>query len=501
MYGSASSRGRLIEPRKELYGDASSVPAPNNFSYPYDFVPYGGPRSPTEAENSPLTTGSSFDGKRLSSKSWYKNLTHNSSGLDGPNSPGVPYGSPFLSSGDLSYASSSPSMSPLARDLDNFSFEADEAPLEKPSIFRPRSFSATEATVAPSDTWHDPSVRPRSASYSIAPSTTGVFDDEPFGFTSELDEIDLDDGFLSETGSYFGERGLTSFSNDGFLTSQSASPVPPSVSTTESNSSTLFAPVNNLLTAPDIMHPKPRHPNPRHPVALSLDTNLNPRTKAGGHYRSRSDSSCLSADSPVDRRNNGLIHRSTLSSHESRRHSPYPSPYSSPASASSELSSLSSQEFAALGITDPPYSGTQGLHRRSTLSAAARSPTLSADSAQLHRFSSDPSSTRYGPQKRRKVKPNSSPGSSTFVISDDDSSATPDAISRVVSPSESVLSDLPSPDNYKPIVASQKIVQASNSRRTREARFRCEYEGCPSTFTAKHNLRSACSLLHPLTIY
>lgn len=425
---------------------------------------------------------------------------HDSSALDGPNSPGVPYGSPFLSSGDPSYAGSSPSLSPITRDLDNFSFEADEAPPEKPSIFRPRSFSATEATVAPSDTWSDPWVRPRSASYSISSSATGVFDDEHLGFTLELDEIDLDDGFPSETGSYFGERGLTSFSNDGFLTSQSASPVPPSVSTTESNSSTLFAPADSLLTATDIMHPKPRHPNPRQPVALALDTDLNTRTKAGGHYRSRSDSSCLSADSPVDRRNNGLIHRSTLSSHESRRHSPYPSPYSSPASASSELSPLYSQEFAALGINDPSSSGSQALHRRSTLSAA-RSPTLSADSAQLHRFSSDPSSTRYGPQKRRKVKPNSSPGSSTFDISGGSSSTTPDAISRVVSPSESVLSDLPSPDNYKPIVASHRIVQASNSRRTREARFRCEYEGCPSTFTAKHNLRSACSLFYSLTIY
>ncbi|KAJ7707309.1 hypothetical protein B0H17DRAFT_879735, partial [Mycena rosella] len=41
---------------------------------------------------------------------------------------------------------------------------------------------------------------------------------------------------------------------------------------------------------------------------------------------------------------------------------------------------------------------------------------------------------------------------------------------------------------FKPHVASKKIRQASDARRTNAASFSCPLEGCPSTFTARHNL-------------
>jgi hypothetical protein len=439
--------------------------------------------------------------------------------FDGPLSPSFPYGSPHYSSGDLSHTNSSPSLSPLTRDLGNVFLDSEEALPENPtpSIFRNRSLSATEATVAPSDTWRDPGLRPRSASYSTS-VTAGARADQvsmerqgddltqlsSIGYTLELDPIELDDDFDTDGSSSYGEWGLTSFPNSSFLTSRGGSPAPPSEPIAEPDMSTLFAPVDDQhANITDIIHPKPRRPAPKQPVVLSLDTDMSSLTSVNkqSHYRHRSDStSLLSAESPADSRHRRFTHRSTLSSPDSRRHSPYPSTHSSPVSASSE-SQLSpympNQEFAALGLTDPssPLVG-HGLHRRNTTSTT-RSPTLKVEGVQLQRASSDPSSRRYGHSTRRNVNPRSSSSTSSPLGLDDPSPMMTSDGAYNASPSEeSILSDaelismVPS-DNYKPIVASERIVQASNLRRTREARFKCEHEDCTSTFTAKHNLRSA----------
>ncbi|KAF9466508.1 hypothetical protein BDZ94DRAFT_172866 [Collybia nuda] len=482
---SDSSEFGLYRPDTDLYMDMSSVPAlNNNFPYPFEYVPQGAPRSPTDVD-SPFTAEGSFDA------------------LDGFNSPGVTFNSPYLSSGDISFTNSSPSMSPLTRDLGNVFLEVEDAPLERPSIFRIRSQSVTEATVAPSDTWRDPCGRPRSASYSSpAPSTSRTGGDQIVESSSELDAIDLNDDFNPEGGYPYGEGGLTSFPNSGFLTSRNPSPALPSIPTGELNSSTLFAPADDFPTTTDIAHPMPRHPSPRQPVALSLNTDLSSHVPASGryHYRNRSDSYCLSADSPTDRRGNGLTHRSSLSSPESRRHSPYPSIHSSPASVTSE--SQLSPYLSNLDITELSPSTGSSPHRRSTLSVT-RSPTLKVDNT-LQRVSSDPSSTRYGLQRRRNGNPRPSPGPSYMISSDSSIAAmTVDTGSRITPFNGSYLSDVdsvsaPTTDKYKPVVASQRIVQASNLRRTREARFICEYEGCLSTFTAKHNLRSTCNIIYHL---
>jgi len=49
----------------------------------------------------------------------------------------------------------------------------------------------------------------------------------------------------------------------------------------------------------------------------------------------------------------------------------------------------------------------------------------------------------------------------------------------------------------KPKVASDAIVTASKSRRTKEARFLCPIPSCIATFTANHNLKSTLSLFTP----
>jgi len=49
----------------------------------------------------------------------------------------------------------------------------------------------------------------------------------------------------------------------------------------------------------------------------------------------------------------------------------------------------------------------------------------------------------------------------------------------------------------KPKVASDAIVTASKSRRTKEARFSCPIPNCIATFTANHNLKSTLSLFTP----
>jgi len=59
-----------------------------------------------------------------------------------------------------------------------------------------------------------------------------------------------------------------------------------------------------------------------------------------------------------------------------------------------------------------------------------------------------------------------------------------------LSPSSSVTAvSSASSSSHKDVVGSQKMIEASNRRRKKEWKFKCDFLNCGRTFTAKHNLQ------------
>jgi hypothetical protein len=324
------------------------------------------------------------------------------------------------------------------------------------STLRSRSHSVTEGTVAPSDTWRDPDTTtcPTSGSLS-APSTNP-------SSTSPLPHIvptDFSQYFNGGNGSFPSNNEI----NYSYPTYQGGDvPIYPDQIGHQYDAGVVTQSGSNEYLQPhspvDVVSP-----------SLTLQTDGLDTRNRPSHGRCRSDSySHLSPTSPVERRR----------APASIRHSPYPS------------SAPSSPNHIGFPPASLPVVGSS-LQRR--LSSPAR-PAASLDA---RRPVDDVLPTQYGSPIRR-VR-SSSQASFSNGSSRGDTLVQPSQLMLEMLPHPPVhlanehmpspaLSSSPSSPSFKDVVASDKIVQASNLRRRREAKHQCEH--CGQTFTAKHNLQN-----------
>jgi hypothetical protein len=323
------------------------------------------------------------------------------------------------------------------------------------STLRSRSHSVTERTVAPSDTWRDPDTTayPTSGPLS-APSTNP-------SSTSPLPQTNLSEYFSVPNG---GNGSFPSTNEINFYPAFQGGNVPiyPDQIEHQYDSGVVTQSGPNEYLQPhspvDIVNP-----------SLTLQTDSLDTRNRPSHSRCRSDSySHLSPTSPVDRRR----------APASNRHSPYPS------------SAPSSPNHVGFLPGSLPVEGSP-LQRR--VSSPAR-PAISLDAT---RAVDDVLTNQYSSTIRR-VRSSSQASFSNASSRGDTLVQTSRLVLEMPQHpsvhlanehmSSPALSGSPSSPSFKGVVASDKIVQASNLRRRREAKHQCEH--CGQTFTAKHNLQN-----------
>ncbi|KAJ3863081.1 hypothetical protein EV359DRAFT_82713 [Lentinula novae-zelandiae] len=130
------------------------------------------------------------------------------------------------------------------------------------------------------------------------------------------------------------------------------------------------------------------------------------------------------------------------------------------------------------------YAGSRSPSGSRSASPLPESSSNASDS--LHRAVSDP----IGQNRRRRAPtvPRKYPGLLKPAKEVDEAGPSyPDSSMMINVPIEGVHS-APAPAEFKTVVGSSKIVEASKARRKNEAKFKCEI--CHHRFTAKHNLQN-----------
>ncbi|GAW09709.1 C2H2 type zinc finger domain-containing protein [Lentinula edodes] len=175
-------------------------------------------------------------------------------------------------------------------------------------------------------------------------------------------------------------------------------------------------------------------------------------------------------------------------------------PFFSPGISSSSGSSQLSLPITIQGHDSEPelipvqYSG--GVARRHSF-AGSRSPSGSRSASPLPESSSNASDSLHraisdpiGQNRRRRAPtvPRKYPGLLKPAKEVDEAGPSyPDSSMMINVPIEGVHS-APAPAEFKTVVGSNKIVEASKARRKNEAKFKCDI--CNHRFTAKHNLQN-----------
>ncbi|KAJ3762760.1 hypothetical protein EV360DRAFT_66789 [Lentinula raphanica] len=278
-------------------------------------------------------------------------------------------------------------------------------------------------------------------------------------------------------------RGRKRFSPTGDLSSRhsshsrDASPVSPYAQLDFPNPAAYlnFGPTVNTLNSSDPSSLLPSASSPQSEFLSPTSTSSNSPQSPSGHFDlfSPTTSSPQSLSGPVDT-------------------------FLSPGISSSSSSSRSSLPITIQGNESEPelipvqYSG--GVARRHSF-AGNRSPSGSrsgsplpenSTGASVHRAISDP----IGQNRRRRAPnvPRKYPGLLKPAKEVDEAGPSrPDSSIMMNVAIEGVHSAPPAAE-FKTVVGSDKIVQASVARRKNEAKFKCEL--CDHRFTAKHNLQS-----------
>ncbi|KAJ7472769.1 hypothetical protein FB451DRAFT_1175481 [Mycena latifolia] len=406
----------------------------------------------------------------------------------------------------------SPSLSPLTSAFDGFALDesypsVDQSVLASgPPIQRLRSSSHSVQSASPADIWTDGVGRGRSASFS-APTTDNQF---------YRNDLSAPQGNFPQYGySDNGEVQISVANVDSFPNSLGTGMSWGSTPTNlDGRCNGAPASDNGSPTAPGNLVTGWRYPSAERPSADSHSDRPPPspshltvpavglvRRGACASRRSRSQSDLSSLMPDEVGRGRGQ-HRSAQSmqqhsrsvSNGSRAASPHgPVQFSAvqtPASYSPRAPSSPAFEDADLG-DDDARGVTIGRRRTFTAIRGPDEQLLSAPTPSLTRASSAPSkgrrskampspaTTGLGVFKAERTETSSflsSPGS--------DGSSSPGGLQqefRVSQPPDASSS-------FKPNVASKKIRQASDARRTNAAPFQCPLPSCPSTFTARHNL-------------
>lgn len=141
---------------------------------------------------------------------------------------------------------------------------------------------------------------------------------------------------------------------------------------------------------------------------------------------------------------------------------------------------------------DNGVSDGSSLDRRHSYREQGSEPFLD-EGSDLARAVSDPSFGRVGRRRKAPQAPSPIAGCAVFKA-EPPSEAMPHSIdgSTLMQPQDSQIQVVSSSTAhaFKVHVASNKIIAASNARRLNQASFECPVPGCPSTFTARHNLKS-----------
>ncbi|KAJ3805807.1 hypothetical protein F5876DRAFT_69486 [Lentinula aff. lateritia] len=175
-------------------------------------------------------------------------------------------------------------------------------------------------------------------------------------------------------------------------------------------------------------------------------------------------------------------------------------PFFSPGISSSSGSSQLSLPITIQGHdSEPeliPVQYSDGVARRHSF-AGIRSPSGSRSASPLPESSSNASDSLHraisdpiGQNRRRRAPtvPRRYPGLLKPAKEVDEAGTSyPDSSMMINVPIEGVHS-APAPAEFKTVVGSNKIVEASKARRKNEAKFKCDI--CAHCFTAKHNLQS-----------
>ncbi|KAJ7471439.1 hypothetical protein B0H11DRAFT_2237345 [Mycena galericulata] len=385
----------------------------------------------------------------------------------------------------------SPSLSPLMTAFNDIALEesytgADQSVLPSGTTFsRLRSSSHS---VPPGEGWVDGVGRGRSASFSAAPTTDNQFyrnehpsaqgDFSQYGGYSDNSEVQIS---VADLGTTYSANLGTGMSWGSMPTDENG------VNTAPGRLVTNWRyPSNGERPSTDSSSPvDPPPPSPSHltvpPVGLQ-------RKGASRRTRSVSDLNALAPSDQDAGRGRGQ-HRSALSipssrsiSNGSRSTSPYGGHFhfrdvQTPASFSSSTPSSPAFDDAEAGTNEHA-----SIERRRTFTAIRGSGELLPPVPALGRASSTPSKGR-----RSRATPSLTVGLGVFKAeravsphSSDGSQGGSQQEFRVSQPS-------PTP-SFKLEVASSKIRQASSARRINAAAFKCTVPGCPSTFTARHNL-------------
>lgn len=380
-----------------------------------------------------------------------------------------PNTSPSIHGGALSPSSSGEPLSPTL--LANLSLPFTEMNLDcqiRPTMFRYRSQSVSEGTVAPADTWRDPAAH---LVFRSAPSMTAPLPDAVLADYTLLCDVSAEYGF---TGGIISE-------NDGGVPTpdeQRSLDVYMSPDTEETGYQS-----NGLLFRPAYVSPRPT-------IDIGIDSTFNPT-----HRRGYSDSSgFLSPTSPNDRHIAGIHQRRMSNAGGSVRHAPYPA------------SAPSTPE--GLGSFNLPELASGHLHRRHSGPSSSR-PKLSID-VQSSGNSQALASQQYVYSLSNTEDPIATPVKSEWSQPSGFGQLSPsiqfahgmtDQLSTCVGDQRSPGSAMStSSSSWKKVVGSAKIVNASNARRKRESKFICALPECGQTFTAKHNLTCMCCVLSFLFI-
>lgn len=437
--GGRGSNNLLVPPGGlNLAYDCYPTPLEDMDDYPFKLLSYSMPRSVAE-DCSPYSGTLSEELSPSSSPS-----------------PSIHSGalSPLYPSADLSHSSLSPTfLGDLQLPFTQLNLESNYQP---PSAFRLRSYSVTERTVAPSDTWYDPAhSRVRTAPPTISPLPDDTFVDYTvFNSVSECNPHQIG-----------GE--IVSGMNEGCFSALD-DVLHPGVSPAMNSDHAEYHPDagSGILLRPD-------------PVDLPrlhrLEMESEPRIPTTSfHRRGHSDSSAfLSPTSPIDHRGGRTQHRKASSVSACVRHAPYPASAPSTPEAGFRVTDLAGGYAARC-----QYSGTSSFRPKLSIDVAQPLEDNQVSASQQSVFSMPPGGDQvvgssYVPDIT--VKNEWSPANRFSQIS----------MVEQLSPDSAVSSA--SSSGWKDVVGSKKIVDASTARRKRESKYVCELPGCGQTFTAKHN--------------